>query len=176
MKKTTDDCLINKLKEGNNLNITLLSNSEYWSEVQNLAEHFANCNVLTFDPYSYFINLSDSQKVQQIGDSDLIIFSSSDFFNENYFSELKNIAYGISNEKNKRVSIGYLYHLPKKQRPYESVLDQIEIVSYKNGTEITEKTYPTPHFTVYDLVELTMATVNEYSYENQRKLEKKCSF
>ena len=106
-------------------------------------------------------------------DSDLIIFSSSDFFNEEYFSELKNIAYGISNEKNKRVSIGYLYHLPKKQRPYESVLDQIEIVSYKNGTEIAEKTYPTPHFTVYDLVELTIATVNEYSFENQRKLERK---
>ena len=56
MKTTTDDFLINKLKEGNNLNITLLSNSEYLPEVQNLAEHFANCNVVTFDPYDYFIN------------------------------------------------------------------------------------------------------------------------
>ena len=118
------------------------------------------------------MRLSSPEKVMQIDNSDLIIYYSSDFYNEDELAELKTIAFKISNEKNKRVSIGYQYSIPFDQRPDPEVMEQIAIISYKNGKEFVEITYPTPYSTVYDLVELTLVTADNLDINRQPRLEK----
>lgn len=112
MKKSTDNYLINKLEDGNNLDIVLLSHNAYWHEIQKLDNHFENCNVVVFGASTSYIKLADIQRRNKIENSNLIIFYSSEFYNEKELGELKNIAFRISNDKNKRVSIGYLYCIP----------------------------------------------------------------
>lgn len=173
LKKSTDNYLINKLIDGNNLNIVLLSHNAYWPEIQKLDNHFENCNVVVFGNSTSYIKLADIQRRNKIGNSDLIIFYSSEFYNEKELVELKDIAFRISTDKNKRVSIGYLYCLPVGQRPHESISKQIQITSFKNDEEVMEETYPTPYFSAYDLTELTLAVADDYDIVKQQKLEKK---
>ena len=173
MKKLINNYLINKLKDGNNLNIVLLSYNEYWPEIQELDNHFENCNVVVLRNFTSYIKLADIQKRNQIENSDLIIFYSSEFYNEKEIAELEDIAFRISTDKNKRLSIGYLYCLPVRQRPHESISKQIQIISFKNDEEVIEETYPTPYFSAYDLAELTLAVADDYDIVKQQKLEKK---
>lgn len=158
MEKTTS-YLIRKLEEGKNLDIIILSHNACWPEIQNLDNHFENCNVMFFGETTSDLKLANNQ---QIENCDLIILYSSETYNEAELIDLKNIAYKISNDKNKRVSIGYSYYIPVEQRPYENISKQIKIVSFKNAEEVIEDTYPTPYFTAYDLIELTLATADNY--------------
>lgn len=84
---------------------------------------------------TFYIKLSNIQRRNKIENSDLIIFYSSEFYNEKDLDELKNIAFRISNDKNKIVSIGYLYCIPVEQRPHVSVSEQIEIINSEKGKE-----------------------------------------
>lgn len=172
MDNTANNYLINKLKGGNDLNITVLSHNSYWPGIQKLNNHFENCNVVVFGDSPSYIRCDNIQKYNKVENSDLIIFYSSDFYDEDELDELKNLAFRISNEKNKRVSIGYLYYIPVEEKSQDNV-SQIEIVSFKNGEESTETMYPTSHFTTYDLVELTLTTTDNYDNDRHHKLEKK---
>lgn len=174
MEESTDKYLINRLKDGNHLNIVLLSHNAYWPEVQKLDHHFENCNVVVFGSSTSYIKIADSQKRKKMENSDLIIFYSSGFYNEKGLAELKDIASRISSKKNKRVSIGYLYCIPFEQRSDENISGKIKIVSFKNGEEVTEEAYPTPYFSTYDLAELTLAMADSYDSVKGRKLEKSC--
>ena len=175
------DYLITKLENGNSLNIVVLSHNSYWPEIQKLGNHFKNCNVMCFGNSTFYIKLADIKRQNEIENCDLIIFYSSEFYNEEELIELKNIAFKISNDKNKRVSIGYSYLIPMEQRPYDNISGQIEISSFKNSTETIEKMHSMPYFTAYDLVELTLATTDRYDNieyadpiieEKQKVLEK----
>lgn len=173
MNQTSENYLIKKLEDGNNLDIIVLANNEYWPEIQEVTNHFKNLSISFFEDFTSYIKTKETQTHNQMGNNDLIIFYSSDGYNEQKLLELKDIAFRISNYKNKRVSIGYLYYIPVEQRPCESISKQIEIASFKNGEEIIEKTYPTPYFTALDLAELTLATIDNYDIDRQPSLQKK---
>ena len=66
MKKLINNYLINKLKDGNNLNIVLLSYNEYWPEIQELDNHFENCNVVVLRNFPSYLKLADIPKRTQI--------------------------------------------------------------------------------------------------------------
>lgn len=171
MENINDNYLINELKDGKNLDIVLLSHNAYWHELQKLDERFDNCRVTVFGSSTIYIKSTDIYG--QIENSDLIIFYSRGFYDEYQIDELKDIAFRVSNDKNKRVSIGYSYFLPVEQRPYEGISRQIKIISFKNCEEFTEETYETPYFSPYNLTELTLATVDNYDIEKTKKLERK---
>lgn len=173
MEKNMDDHLISTLKEGRNLNISLLSHNAYWPEIQKLNNHFKNCNVMVFGGSTTYIKLANEKRHNEIKNSDLFILYSSEFYNEEELAELKDIAFTIANDKEKRVSIGYLYQIPVEQRPHQSISEQIKIVSFKNDEEIIEETYPTPYFTPYDLINLTLTTTDNYDTDKRCRLEKK---
>ncbi len=173
MEKLTNSYLINKLEDGNNLNIVLLSHNTYWPEIQKIDNNFENCNVVVLGSSTSYIKLADIQSRNQIENSDLIIFYSSEYYNEQELAELEDIAFRISTDKNKRVSIGYLYCLPIEQRPHASISKQIQIISFKNEEEVIETTYPTPYFSTSDLTALTLVVADNYDIIKQQKLEKK---
>lgn len=173
MKKSGDNYLIGKLEGGSDLNIILLSHNAYWPQLLKLGNHFENCNVSVFGGATSYIRLAVDQRLSQIENCDLIVYYSSGFYNEGELAKLKDMASKVSNEKNKRVSIGYLYGIPVEERPHENISEQVKIVTFKNGEESTEESYPTPYFTVYDLAELTLVTADNYDIGKQQKLEKK---
>ena len=77
----------------------------------------------------------------------------------------------ISDEKEKRVSIGYSYLVPFEQRIDEEISEEIEIISFKNGDETIEKVQPTEYSTVYDLIEVTLFKADSYENNKQYKLK-----
>lgn len=172
-KKVCYDYLISQLEEGRSLNIILVSHNAYWSAIEKLDNHFENCNITVFGGSTYYIKTANIEKRNKIENCDCIIFYSSEFYSEEEFIELKEIAFRISNDKNKRVSVGYLYNLPPEQRPCNGILDQIKISSFKNQEETIEETYPSsPYFTPWDLIELTLATADDYDRMKKPKLGK----
>lgn len=173
MEKSIDNYLVSKLEEGRNLCIVLLSHNAYWPQIQKLGNHFENCNVVVFGDSTSYLELATFEKRKQIENGDLFVFYSSDLYDEEELLELKDMVSKISTSKNKRVSIGYSFFIPTEQRAHGSQLGQIKIISFKNGEEACEETAPTPSFSAYDLVELTLAAADKYDIVKQQRLEKK---
>lgn len=174
METFVNNYLISQLEEGRNLNIILLSHNAYWPAIEKLDNHFENCNVTVFGSSTYYIKTASPEKCNRIEECDCIIFYSSGFYNEEEFIELKEIAFRISNNKNKRVSVGYLYSLPLEQRPCNNISNQIKISSFRKQEETIEETYPSSsYFTPLDLIELTLATVDDYDRMQKPKLGKR---
>lgn len=103
-------------------------------------------------------------------DYDLILFYSSEGYKENELLYLKNLAYQISNNNNKRVTIGYSYILPKDKRIYENIPEEIKLISFKDSNELEEITYDIEYFNTLDLAILALTKHNEL--ENTKTLKK----
>ena len=172
MIKLTDTCLTKELENGRNLNIILLSHNAFWSGVRKLETRFANCHVTVFGGSTTCIGLSTPEKQSNIEDCDLIIFYSSSYYNEEEIQKLESMAFDASMKNNKRVSIGYQYLINKEDSPYMAMIEKIQIISFKEGREIIEDTYPIPYSNIKDLIELTLKTSDNYD-EEQLNLKKK---
>ena len=104
-------------------------------------------------------------------DYDLILFYSSEGYQENELLYLKNLAYQISNDKEKRGTIGYSYILPKDKRIYENIPEEIKLINFKDSSELEEITYGIEYFNTLDLAILALTKLNEL--ENAKTLKKK---
>lgn len=164
--------LINQLNEERNLNIVLLSHNSHWPELQIPTSHFNNCKVSVFGSSTSYMTLKNNT----LKNADLIIYYSNEYYSEHELNTLKNIAFEISNNENKRVSIGYSYFIPHEQRKYENISQQIKIISFKDNEEYNEETYLEEYFSTKDLTELTLATADYLDIEKQKKKEKKHNF
>lgn len=159
MNKLNSNYLIDRLEEGKELNITLLSHNAYWYEIQKLDRHFENCSVQAFGDGTSYIKMADMERLLQIENSDLIIWYSSRPYSEREILELKNMAFEISNNKNKRVSIGYLHSIPQEQRIDKDVSEKINIISFYNNNIFEEEINPTSSLSAYNLANITLAEI-----------------
>lgn len=75
----------------------------------------------------------------------------------------------MSEENNKRVSMGYVYFLPIDKRSDSNICSEIKIVSFKNG-ETDGETIPISSYDLLTLVDMIVKTHNEL--ENQMVLQK----
>jgi len=91
--------------------------------------------------------------------SDLIIWYSSRPYSEREILELKNMAFEISNNKNKRVSIGYSYSIPQEQRIDKDVSEKINIISFYNDNVFEEEINSTSSLSAYNLANITLAEI-----------------
>lgn len=171
MEQVREDYLINNLEQGRNLNILLLSHNAYWPSMQKLENHFQNCNIQIYGDSTSYIRLASKERNKQIENCDLIIFYSSVSYDEDEIMELKDIASRVSEEKGKRVSIGYSYVIPKEQKPYPRVDSQVKIISFNNSQEIETTGYAPEYFTPYDLTELVLAAHDDYDTKEKVKLK-----
>lgn len=170
MEKQINGYLISQLKDGRNLDITLLSHNSEWTRVELLQRHYKNCNVKIFGSDTSYLIMArawNNEKYKKVADSDLIVFYSPRFFDENEINYLKNLALAISNIKNKRVTIGYQY-LIKEQ---DKVRDQVQIISFKEDEVLSQITY-SEHYGAYYLTEMTLVSHDSYELENSKKLIK----
>ncbi len=164
-----ENYLINNLKQGRYLNVVLLSHNAYWPVIQKLQNKFERFNLQIFGGSTSYIKSKINDTSRQIDDCDLIIFYSSNFYDEKEMNELKSIASKISEEKEKRVTIGY-YATPK---PPVIDLPNVKIISFNNNQEKTENLYLDEYSGLYDLVEITLIKHDNYNLGKNIELIKK---
>lgn len=159
--------LINRLENNIPTNISLFSHNSVWPYLQVYEDHYKNC---TIDVYGESITYIGIQKKKPV-ESDIILFFSSKQFEEDELNRLKELAFSISEDKQKRVSIGYSYIVPKSEREDESIADQVKLVSFKNSIEDEETTWGVNSFHIIDLLDMTLSKHNEL--ENQMIIKKR---
>lgn len=168
MEKQVNGYLLSQLEQKRNINIALLSHNAYWIQVEKLKRLFNNIDVKAFGSGTAYLRIAKNDKHRQIGESDLIIFYSSDYYDANEIDYLKMLASNISKEKNKRVSIGYLYFILEEER----TLQQIYIVSLKDGEEQQKIIYPESYCDAYNLTEITLLEHDNFELEIKTNLQK----
>lgn len=168
MEKQVNGYLLSQLEQKRNINIALLSHNAYWTQVEKLKRSFNNVDVKVFGSGTAYLRMAKNNKQRQIDDSDLIIFYSSDYYDADEIDYLKMVASNISKEKNKRVSIGYLYFIKEEEKTSQ----QIYIVSFKDGEEEQGIIYPESHCDAYNLAEITLLEHDNFELERKVSLQK----
>ena len=168
MEKQINGYLLSQLKQKRNINIALLSHNSYWIQVEKLKRFFNNVDVNVFGSGTAYLRMAKNNKHRQIGESDLIIFYSSDYYDAKEMAYLKMVASNISKEKNKRVSIGYLYFIKEEEKTSQ----QIVIYSFKDGEEEQGIIYPESHCDAYNLAEITLLEHDNFELEINKNIQK----
>ena len=151
-----------ELDTGRELNVLLLSHNVFWPELQRINHYYKNFNLTVYGGSTLYLERT-KQPINY--DFDLILFYSSNYYEKKELLKLKEIAFDISEEKKKRVTIGYSYIIPTK------MVEKVKLVSFKDCVETEETTYGIQCFNPRDLLEMTL--VAHDTLENQKKLIKK---
>lgn len=117
------------MDDGTDIKIIFMSHNAYWPELQILNERYDNCKIDIFGSGPVYISLRRDYILE---DCDLILFYSSRFFDEYELNQIKQIAYEISQNKAKRVSIGYSYVIPLEEREDKDITNEVRVISFKN--------------------------------------------
>lgn len=163
---------INELDSGRNISIALISHNAYWPQVDKYRRYYDNCKVQVFGGGTAYVRMARNDKNRRLEDNDLIIYYGGEIYSEIEIEYLMSVASKISNDKNKRVTIGYSYFVPKKDGK-EGMDEEVEITSIKDDEIVTEKIDKPQYFDAFYLTELTLREHDNYEMEKIKKLKKK---
>ena len=150
-----ENYLLNELQEGRELKIVYLSHNSYWYQLLRYKDHFENCDVKAFGDGLFYLKTDK----REIDDCDIIVYYSSNFFDEESYNGLKEFALNISNKNNKRVTIGYSA-IEQYQDP------RVDLASVYDG-KIVECNTLFPHpCTPTTLANLTLAKHDVFKFNN----------
>ncbi len=155
-----NDYFINYLNEGNSIKTCFMVHNAYWPSLEKLNNHFNNCQIDTFGSSPAYLN---SIKSDADSDYDLLILSSNGSYSDYDIQRLKNMAKEISKKKDKRVTIGYKYFIPKEDRENKTHTEELEIISFKSGNNDYKETILIMNkpFSIIDFLNYTTAKHNE---------------
>lgn len=85
-------------------------------------------------------------------------------------NETKKIGQKISAENNKRVTIGYVYFIPREERINPNIVSELKIISLKNDAEYEETISIEESYNLISLADIIVEKHNEL--ENQKVLKK----
>lgn len=166
MSYLDDNYFIKRLQEGMDTRVMLMAHNAYWYQLQKFQDIYNNFKVDVFGSGTAYARI---RKEDVPKDCDFIILDGSDFYKDDEYIETKKMALKISEENNKRVSIGYVYIIPIDKRIDYNIDSEIKIASFKNG-EIVEETIS---ISSYDLLTLADIIVKKHKVlENQTILKK----
>lgn len=134
-EKTYFDYLYDRLDNGIDIKIIFMSHNAYWPELQILSRSYNNCKIDIFGSGPDYISLSRDYILENC---DLIIFYSSIFFDKCELDKMKQIAFEISQKKEKCVSVGYSSVIPLEKRKDKNIEDEVKVISIKNSNEYEE--------------------------------------
>ena len=157
-----------QLDNENNLKVLLLSHNAFWTELQKLSHYYKNFELAVNGGSTLYLEM---YRERLNNDYDLVLFYSSEGYKANELLYLKNLAYQISNDNSKRVTIGYSYILPKDKRICEDILEEIKLISFKDYIEHEETTYGIEYFNTLDLATLALNGHNELETAKTLKKE-----
>lgn len=166
MVSLKDNHLIKRLEEEKNTTIMLMSHNAYWYQLQNLESRYKNFKLSFFGSGTAYARMRKNDIPK---DCDFIILDGSEVYRDDEFCETKKMAMKMSEENNKRVSMGYVYFIPMEKRSDPDICSEIKIASFKNG-DCDEETIPISMYNLLTLADIIIKTHNEL--ENQITLQK----
>lgn len=126
-----------------------------------------NLNVNIIEDINCF-NISEADKKN----SDIYIYYSNNFYNEEYEKKLRNFASKMSSMNKKRVTICYLYQIDKEKSFNENYSKKMKIMSFKNQKLSEQTTYVDNNTSIYDAVEMTKIIHNNNEYDVKKRVRK----
>ena len=170
----TEDYLINQLETGRKLKIVLISHNSIWQKIEKYSKKYSllgydNLDVAVFGD-TYSIGLYKNEPNKNLDNTDLIVYYSSDYYNEYKSNYLQDLASNLS--FNKRVSFLYSHVIPVNQSPDNITRENI-IISFKDDEKKQEEVryLKDPYDGVYDTINLALASHD--SYDIEEKIRKK---
>lgn len=163
-----DNHLIKRLEEGKNTQVMLVAHNAYWCQLEKFKRRYNNFKICVFGSGTAYARMRKNDIPK---DCDFIILDGSDLYRDDEFCETKKMAMRMSEESNKRVSMGYVYVIPMDKRSNPNICSEIKIASFKNG-DFYEETIPVSSYDLLILADMIVKTHNEL--ENQIVLQKSC--
>lgn len=134
LKTIENNHFIERLENGISTSLMLVAHNAYWSQFKMLERRYGNFHV-----YIFGSGTSTRRRKEDIPkDCDFILLNGPDYFFEEEMDEIKKIGQKISEENNKRVTIGYVYSISREERVDSNVYREIKIISLKNNVEDEE--------------------------------------
>ena len=165
-----DNYFINELQDKNkSLNILWMSYESYTENVRYINNMYNNCNIDIYgDSIFYAKNKLDCNIYEQ--DYDLIMFYSSILFRNDELEMIEEIAKSISIYRNKKVTIGYSYIVPKEERKNCNYSDEIKIVSFYNYNRTEENIgFKNKFFNTINLMDVTLEKHNSTNIKTKKR-------
>lgn len=153
--------LLEQLEKERNLKIMFISHNAYWSDLSKFANRYPNFKINTYGECVF----NDWKK--DLDNYDMLFYYSSGFYNQNDLSDLEEMAFRISNDENKRVSIGYSYMIPENERKVENISEEMKIVSFKDSIQIDE-TIPIERYNLSPLILASALLLTADELDNQK--------
>lgn len=167
------DYFINQLEDGKKFNICFMLHNSAWYYLQKLDWQYENCSI---DIYgrgmgSFMLKNKDSH-LDGDYNYDLIIFDSSGKFSLDELVLMECLAINISNKKQKKVTLGFLYYLNDDERVEDSI-QRFRIETFDGGNKVLNEDITIPRkvygVDIYDMLDMVSQKHNEF----ERKFIKK---
>lgn len=127
-----ENSFIERLNQGIDTRLMLMVHNAYWNKFQKLDRIYNNFHVYIFgNGIGYVIRRKEAIPK----DCDFILLDCSNFFSKVDLDITKLIGQKISEENNKRVTIGYVYSIPTEERIDPNISNELKIISFKNNIE-----------------------------------------
>lgn len=152
--------------KNDNIKMLYLSHSNMWECLEKIKEDNDNVSIDFYKGSTYYI-----KNKNQYEDCDFIIFYSSFGYADFEEHELKELGSRISNQKGKRVSVGYSYVIPKEQRTDLLKNLEVKIYSFKEESEYEDTISAPEYFTPIDLMKLVISIHSELENSKIKKIE-----
>lgn len=126
---------IQRLENGTETKMLLLSHNASWTRLQMLERRYENFELEVFGQGTTYINMRLRKKGYILPDVDFIVFYSSSYYDPDELEYLKKLAKQYSIDGQKRVTVGYSFVVPEEKRSSKDITDAIVMSSIKNGSE-----------------------------------------
>lgn len=176
MQKQEQSPFIQRLENGTETKMLLLSHNALWPELQRFERRYENFELEIFGENTVYINIQLRNKGYTLPDVDFIVFYSSTFYDSDELEYLKKLAMQYSIDGQKRVTVGYSFVVPEEKRSSKEITDAIEIYSVKNGGEDGGALLDAPesmYFTTLALTDIVTEYHEIFEKGLKNELEKK---
>ncbi len=134
--------------------IMVMAHNAYWCQLE---RRYTNFKVSVFGSGSAYARMREEDIPK---DCDFVILDGSETYRNDEFWWIKEMGMRTSADNNKRVSIGYVYFIPRDERPDSSLSCEIKVASFKNG-DCYEETVPISSYDLLTLAGIIVKTHNE---------------
>ncbi len=167
MKSIEDNLFIKRLESGIDTGLMLMAHNAYWCQFTKWERKYKNFHAYVFGSGTAYARMIKEDIPK---DCDFILLDGSDYFFEDELNETKKIGQKISEENNKRVTIGYVYFIPREDRINPNITSKIKVISLKNNSEYEETISVEGSYNLISLADIIVEKHTEL--ENQKFLKR----
>lgn len=125
--------LIEQIENGRELNVVVMTHNSRWEYLKMLQRRHCNFKVEICGSHT---NHLLRRKDFDVDSCDLIVLDTSSYFDNDEWQLIQNIAFRASEEKSKRVTVGYSYMIPMEERQNIKFSRKINISTFFDSSVV----------------------------------------